>query len=112
MQEMSKNKHLENLKLSIIIPVYNTEKYVGECLDSSVEQDILKNEYEIICIDDGSTDGSLNVLTEYSNKYENIHVYSQKNQGVSAARNAGISVASGKYVWFVDSDDYIAIDCF
>ncbi len=111
MQELSKNKHEKNLKLSIIIPVYNTEKYVGECLDSCVDQDIPKNEYEIICVDDGSTDGSRKVLATYSEKYSNIHVYKQKNQGVSAARNGGISVAQGKYIWFVDSDDYIAVNC-
>ena len=111
MREISKNKHGANLKLSIIIPVYNTEKYVGECLDSCLEQDIPRNEYEIICVDDGSTDGSLKILTEYSEKYSNIHVYSQKNQGVSAARNTGIDIAQGKYIWFVDSDDYIAVNC-
>lgn len=111
MREISKNKHGANLKLSIIIPVYNTEKYVGECLDSCLEQDIPRNEYEIICVDDGSTDGSRKVLATYSEKYSNIHVYSQKNQGVSAARNGGISVAQGKYIWFVDSDDYIAVNC-
>ncbi len=111
MQKISKNEHETNLKLSIIIPVYNTEKYVGECLDSCLEQDIPRNEYEIICVDDGSTDGSLKILTEYSEKYSNIHVYSQKNQGVSAARNTGIDIAQGKYIWFVDSDDYIAVNC-
>lgn len=110
--EISKNKHESNLKLSIIIiPVYNTERYVGECLDSCEDQDIPKSEYEIICVDDGSTDISLKVLNEYSEKCSNIHVYSQKNQGVSAARNTGIGIAQGKYIWFVDSDDYIALNC-
>lgn len=93
--------------LSIVIPVYNTEKYLAECLDSCLAQDIPYSDYEIICINDGSTDRSGAILTEYAEKYRNIIVINQKNTGVSAARNAGMDHARGKYVWFIDSDDRI-----
>ena len=77
--------------LSIIIPVHNTEKYIKDCLDSCLTQDIPINDYEIICIDDCSTDGSLNILRSYAEEYKNINIISfSKNRGVSAARNAGL----------------------
>lgn len=97
--------------LSFIVPVYNTEKYLTECLDSLLEQDIPKEDYEIICINDGSTDGSLEILRSYKNAQPNIRIVDQKNAGLSAARNAGLSVACGEYVWFVDSDDFIQRNC-
>ena len=93
------------IPFSIIIPVYNTENYLKQCLDSIITQTI--DLFEIICIDDGSTDNSLNILKEYAQKYENITVISQKNLGVSAARNKGLEVAQGRYILFVDSDDFI-----
>lgn len=92
---------------SIIIPVYNCEKYVAECLDSCLEQDIPSDEYEIICIDDGSTDKSPKILDDYAAKYPNINVIHKENEGVSIARNTGIDAALGEYLWFVDSDDLI-----
>lgn len=98
------------LKLSIIIPVYNTQKYLRECLNSCFDQAASKKDYEIICIDDGSTDCSPDILKEYAEKHSNFSIVRQSNQGVSAARNHGISIARGKWLWFVDSDDYIAQD--
>jgi len=98
--------------LSIIVPVYNCEKYISECLDSCLAQDISKNIYEIICIDDCSTDNSLSVIREYQKKNSNIHIlHHESNSGVSAARNTGIEYAQGDYCWFVDGDDFIADNC-
>ncbi len=97
--------------LSIIIPVYNTEKYLHECIQSCVDQDIDSNDYEIICVNDGSKDKSLSILKEYELNYKNITVIEQQNSGVSIARNKGISVAKGDYIWFVDSDDFIETNC-
>ena len=96
--------------LSFIIPVYNAEIYLKECLESILQQDISYGEYEIICVNDGSTDRSLDILIEYERAYENIRVIDQVNSGVSAARNAGLEMATGEYVWFVDADDFIGIN--
>ena len=93
-------------KISVIIPVYNVEKYLRECLDSIVNQTF--KDIEIICVDDGSTDKSLEILREYEQKDKRIIVISQPNKGVSTARNIGMQQATGKYMMFVDSDDYIA----
>lgn len=91
------------INISVIIPVYNTEKYISECLDSVISQN--KIDVEIICIDDGSIDGSLDVLKEYECKYDNLTVISQKHLGQSIARNKGIELAKGEYISFLDSDD-------
>lgn len=93
--------------LSFIIPVYNTEEYVGICIKSLLEQDISKDEYEIICVNDGSSDGSLEVLEQFSRKNTNVIVINQKNSGVCASRNKGLDAARGEYIWFIDSDDFI-----
>ena len=93
--------------LSMIIPVYNTEKYLAECLDSCLSQDLPYDDYEIICINDGSKDGSLDILRSYEARYPNIIVIDQPNGGVSAARNAGLDAARGEFVWFIDADDLI-----
>ena len=93
--------------LSFIVPVYNTEKYIAECLDSLILQDVPSEEYEVVCVNDGSTDGSLSILNSYSKKYPNVNVITQKNAGVFTARNTGLSNAKGEYIWFVDSDDCI-----
>lgn len=98
----------EEIKVSVIIPVYNTEKYLRQCLDSVVNQTL--KDIEIICVDDGSTDGSREILNEYQNKHAHIKVYSQANAGQSAARNHGLKFATGDYVYFLDSDDYIRDD--
>jgi len=92
-------------KISVIIPVYNTENYLRECLDSVINQTF--KDIEIICINDGSTDGSLHILNEYATKDNRIKVISQENRGQSVARNIGLNNISGEYVYFIDSDDYI-----
>ena len=91
-------------KISFIIPVYNTSQYITTCVDSILNQNI--HSYEIIIIDDGSTDNSLKVLQKYS-KQKQITIISQTNRGVSSARNKGIEICNGDYIFFVDSDDYI-----
>ena len=89
--------------LSFIVPVYNTEQYLLECLDSLLLQDLPLTDYEIICIDDGSTDHSADILRKYCEaKRTNIKVITQQNAGVSASRNQGLNNAKGDYVWFVD----------
>ena len=95
-------------KISVIIPVYNVEKYLRRCLDSIINQ-TYKN-LEIICIDDGSPDNSINVLIEYSNRDNRILIKRQKNMGLSEARNTGIKISTGKYLIFVDSDDWLPLD--
>ncbi len=99
------------MRLSVIIPVYNLENCVKRTLDCCMSQDMDDNEYEVICVDDGSKDGSLALLSEYSAKYKNIRVISKENGGVSSARNRGIDEAQGKYIWFVDGDDLIRENC-
>lgn len=93
------------IKFPIIIPVYNVEKFLRECLNSITSQ-TLKN-FEVICIDDGSTDNSLGILQEYANKDSRFKVISQENQGQGIARNKAIDIASGEYLFFVDPDDFI-----
>ena len=95
------------LYLSIIVPLYNSEKYLPKCLDSLLDQDIQESEYEIILVDDGSPDNSRFIAGEYARAHSNIVVISQANKGTSGARNTGLRHASGKYVYFVDPDDYI-----
>lgn len=95
------------MKISVIVPIYNVEKYIEECLDSLLEQNLSEKEYEIICIDDGSTDRSGRIAEEYEKKYEQIKVIRQKNGGLSKARNQGLKAARGEYICFVDSDDYL-----
>ena len=93
-------------KISIIVPVYNEEEYVSTCLDSLVKQTL--DDIEIITIDDNSTDNSLNILLDYARKYPNIKVYhNEKNIGQGASRNRGLKLATGEYIGFVDSDDYV-----
>ena len=94
--------------LSIIVPTYNVETYLANCLDSLVEQDLPTTVYEILVINDGSTDKSPEIAAAYEEKYEQIKVFNQENQGLSAARNQGLKLAKGQYVYFIDSDDYIA----
>lgn len=92
------------VKLSIIIPVYNVETYLAKCLDSILVGNAFTG--QVICVNDGSTDGSAAILEEYARKYPNIEIITQSNAGLSAARNAGIKAAKGDYVMFLDSDDY------
>ena len=92
------------VKVSVIIPVYNAEKYLKQCLNSICRQTL--QEIEIICVDDGSTDNSLNILQEYTNADPRIQVLTQKNQGAGAARNYGLRTARGLYLSFLDADDF------
>jgi len=96
--------------LSVIIPVYNVESYLKKCVDSVVEQ-TLKN-IEILAVDDGSTDDSGKILDEYAAKDSRIRVFHERNGGVSRARNIGLENAKGKYVAFVDSDDFLPLDIY
>ena len=93
------------VKLSVVIPVYNIEDYIGKCLDSVLEQTY--QNYEVIIVDDGSTDGTAGVCDEYAQKDERIRVIHKKNEGVSVARNTGIDIATGEYFLFFDGDDFM-----
>ncbi len=93
---------------SVIMPVYNAEKYLHKCLDSLKEQ-TLKN-IEIICVDDGSSDESLNILKQYANTDKRFVILKQQNSGAAAARNNGIAIAKGEYLIFLDSDDYFSTE--
>lgn len=104
---MTDNKY----RLSIIIPTFNVEDYIQETLTSCLNQDISQEEYEIICIDDGSSDATVSKIEEIASANKNIKLFTQKNSGVSATRNRGIELANGNYIWFVDSDDLIAPNC-
>lgn len=97
--------------LSIIIPVYNVQGYLKRCVDSCLRQDILGDEYEIIIINDGSTDDSLQIIESNYLHNQTVKIISQENGGLSNARNSGLAVARGDYVWFVDSDDWIKDNC-
>lgn len=100
----------DNPLVSIIVPVYNVGQYLPKCLDSLVNQ-TLKN-IEIICVNDGSTDGSGEILADYANKDGRIRIITKKNGGLSSARNAGIAVARADYLGFVDSDDWVEADTY
>lgn len=93
------------MRFSIVIPVYNVKPYLKTCIDSILNQSF--TDYEIILVDDGSTDGSEKICEEYSREHQNILTFHQKNQGQAAARNYGISLAKGEYLLFIDSDDYL-----
>lgn len=93
------------MKLSIIIPAYNVEKFLPKCLDSILRQEC--GDFEVIVVNDGSTDGTLSLLEKYARTYSNLNVITQDNAGMSTARNRGLEVAQGEYVMFVDSDDWL-----
>ena len=95
-------------KVSVIIPVYNVQNYLRPCLDSVLKQTL--KEIEIICVDDGSTDGSLEILKQYAAKDNRITVLKQKNLHAGVARNAGLAVARGEYLSFLDSDDFFELN--
>lgn len=94
-------------RLSIIVPVYNVENYLAKCLDSLLSQDIPFSEYEILIVNDGSTDKSYGIAQAYTKKNPVIRLISQENRGLGAARNKGIQESNGRYLFFVDSDDFI-----
>ena len=93
--------------ISFIIPLYNCETLVGRCLDSIFAANVDRKQYEVIVVDDVSRDHSVDVVKEYSEKHSNISLICQQNAGASAARNAGLRKAQGRYIWFVDADDSI-----
>lgn len=93
--------------LSVVVPMYNVEKYLCKCIDSLLDQDLPKEQYEIILIDDGSPDKCGQIADDYATTHSTIKVIHQENGGLSSARNRGIQIATGKYIQFVDSDDYL-----
>ncbi len=95
-------------KVSVLVPVYNVEKYLAQCLDSIIGQTL--RDIEIICVNDGSTDSSLEILEKYAKKDHRIRIIDKENGGLPSARNAGLDAAKGEYVSFIDSDDYIQPD--
>lgn len=97
-------------KVSVIVPVYNVEKYLKRCLDSLINQTL--SDIDIICINDGSKDSSLQILEQYAKKDSRIVIYNQENSGLSVARNTGLEHASGEYIGFVDSDDWVDLDFY
>ena len=98
------------IKVYIVVCVYNMENYLKECLNSLVNQTL--DNFEIIIVNDGSTDSSAKIISEYEKKYEFIKVVTQKNTGLGGARNAGMKVAKGKYIGFVDSDDFVSKEMY
>ena len=94
-------------KVSIIIPLYNLEKLIGKCIASALGQDLSPEEYEILVIDDGSTDGSLAAAEKAAQGHPNVHVYTKPNEGLSRTRNYGTDRAAGRYVMYLDADDYL-----
>lgn len=99
----------KKINLSFIIPVYNSEKFIKKCIESLISQET-KYEYEIILIDDGSTDTSSSIIDKYAEKISYIYAYHQKNKGISVTRNRGINYARGEYIAFVDNDDFVSKD--
>ncbi len=101
---------MNKIKVSIIVPVFNVEKYLKRCLDSLINQTL--KDVEIICINDGSTDNSTFILQDYKRRDKRITVINKKHEGLSIARNVGIEFAKGEYIGFVDSDDWVDLDYF
>ena len=99
------------MQLSVIIPIYNTSPYLEKCVQSVLHQNIAQTDYEIILIDDGSTDHSLEICHRFANEHSNIKVLTQSNSGQSVARNRGLDIATGEYILFVDSDDFLEAHC-
>lgn len=100
------------VKVSVIVPIYNVEKYLRKCLDSLVSQTLCSDGLQIILVNDGSRDNSGKIADEFANQYSNFEVYHIANGGVSNARKFGLSKATGKYIGFVDGDDYCAVEMF
>ncbi len=96
------------MKISVIVPIYNVEKYLRKCLDSLVNQTF--KDYEVILVNDGSTDSSQEIIDEYTSKYSCLKSFKKKNGGMSSARNLGLKHATGDYLAFVDSDDFVELD--
>lgn len=99
--------HDYNCKISIIIPLYNAEKYIANCLDSILGSNLPHGTYEIIVVNDGSSDGCEHIVETYAERHPAIRLYHQKNQGQGVARNYGIDQSNGEYIWCIDSDDMV-----
>lgn len=96
------------MKLSVIVPIYNVEKFLPRCLDSLLRQGMEDGEYEVICVNDGSRDSCVQILEEYKKKHSNVFkVITQENKGLGEARNVGLKIAQGEWIGFVDPDDYV-----
>lgn len=98
---------MNNILLSIIIPVFNVEQFLRKCLDSIFANNVNFGEVEIICVNDGSTDSSPDILLDYKTKFQDLIIINKTNGGLSDARNSGLIIASGKYIYFLDSDDFL-----
>ena len=96
------------MKVSVIVPVFNTSKYLARCLDSILSQ--TQKDFELIAINDGSSDNSAEILSQYASRDSRIIIVTQRNKGLSAARNSGLKIARGEWIMFVDSDDFISCD--
>ena len=101
---------MDKAKISVIVPVYNTEKFLNNCIESILNQ--THKNLEVIIIDDGSTDNSPAICDEYAKKDSRVKVIHKENGGVSSARNAGLDIASGEYIGFIDGDDVIEPDMY
>ena len=99
---------MNDIKVSVIIPVYNSEQYLIKCLETIINQTL--KDIEIICVDDGSTDSSLQILQDFSNIDNRIKIIKQQHEGTGVARNKGLSVTKGKYLSFLDSDDFFELN--
>lgn len=97
--------------LSIIVPIYNVEKYVFQCLDSLYNQELVEDCFEVIIVNDGTKDRSMDIVSEFAKCHSNIIIINQENRGLSVARNNGLARATGRYIMFVDSDDFIVKGC-
>lgn len=98
------------MKLSVVIPVYNVEQWIGRCLESVYGQNLNEKDFEVIVVDDGTKDNSIKIVEDFAVLETNIKIVHQENQGLSAARNTGLKHAMGDYVWFIDSDDCVEPD--
>ena len=98
------------VQLSIIIPIYNVEKYINECLKSIYDQKVCDDDFEIIAVNDGTPDKSMMIVEKYALEHDNLRIINKVNEGVASARNVGIAKAIGNYIAFVDADDYIEKD--
>lgn len=96
---------MNKIDVSIVVPLYNKENEIRRCLNSLIEQSV--SNIEIIVVDDGSKDGSADVVREYTDNDPRVHLIVQKNQGPGAARNTGVKASRGKYIGFVDCDDFV-----
>ncbi len=110
MEKVLQDRLVVVVKVSVIVPIYNTEKYIGKCLSSLVNQTL--QDIEIICVNDGSTDNSMITVRKFANKDPRIKIIEQENKKQGAARNAGMKIATGEYIGFVDSDDWVDLDFY